>query len=215
MPGERIFEPGFKTQVRLPDYWECGKWNDEKNQAPDPPTMTLRKKFKPPSLRAVCRESRQVSNETGGFKFGLMGGIRHGFWFNYNGDIVFLGHDMVHKACFLDLRGVSILAFSQHAFKTKKRCHVIFELIITRVTQCRVVEFHLQHLEGVAADNAKRYELTDNHEIGRFRSAGSNTSQLMKWGKFQGALNRAWDDYVAAKGYANIRKPRFVGFDMV
>ncbi|KAF4928585.1 hypothetical protein CGCVW01_v001934 [Colletotrichum viniferum] len=59
----------------------------------DQDQIALRQAYKPPAVRAACKEAWLVTEEKGRFAFGYKHTRTHGFWFNPSRDIVFVRHD--------------------------------------------------------------------------------------------------------------------------
>ena len=95
--------------------------------------------LKPPAIRAVCRESRRVSDDIGGFKFGIFGNSRQGCWINYQADAIFIHTDMLDLLPQMDLGRVRILVFPKVLFKTEAACMRILDSIQRGAPQCQKV----------------------------------------------------------------------------
>ncbi|EXF75515.1 hypothetical protein CFIO01_04975 [Colletotrichum fioriniae PJ7] len=57
----------------------------------------LRKRFRPPAILAVCKESREVANEHGSFAFGWGNTIGGSAWFNPKKDVVIIENPEVYE----------------------------------------------------------------------------------------------------------------------
>ncbi len=96
---------------------------------------------RPPAFRAVCQESRRISHEIGGFKFGIFGNSRGGHWINYHADIIFIHTYMLDYLPVMGLGDIQTLAFPNVLFKTKDGCVRIIESTQRGASQCQRVLF--------------------------------------------------------------------------
>ncbi|KAF4825753.1 hypothetical protein CGCSCA5_v000292 [Colletotrichum siamense] len=74
-------------EMTLPDPRVFVPYENDQDQ------IALRQAYKPPAVRAACKEAWLVTEEKGRFAFGYKHTRTHGFWFNPSRDIVFVRHD--------------------------------------------------------------------------------------------------------------------------
>ncbi|CAI0646275.1 unnamed protein product [Colletotrichum noveboracense] len=76
-------------EMTLPDARVFVPYENDQDQ------IALRQAYKPPAVRAACKEAWLVTEEKGRFAFGYKHTRIHRFWFNPSKDIVFVRYDEV------------------------------------------------------------------------------------------------------------------------
>ncbi|KAK1464291.1 hypothetical protein CMEL01_13052 [Colletotrichum melonis] len=100
----------------------------------------LRKRFEPPAILAVCKESRKVANEHGTFIFGWEKSIGESVWFNPKKDVVIMEDAQIFVGLWPALlkSQVEILAFHWTYFRSHEQVEDLWDCI-RDVPSCRRV----------------------------------------------------------------------------
>lgn len=157
----------------------------------------------PPAMRAVCRESRWVSDQFGSLVDKLCGSSSRG-WFNATIDEVFIHVDTICRFQDLNLSSVKILGFPQCQFYTPEKCTRILNDILQFAPRCRVVKLYLCRSAIIYGDydlwNGKAgfSELEDEEIIGVYRTLQDLgwTQISVSWADLRHGVTKVWEEYM-------------------
>lgn len=223
--GSRIFEPRVKLvtprATTTPNVTLLLAPNQQQpNNIPARPLIQLAKQHKLPALRQICRESRQVSDEIGGFEFGLYGDAFRSNWFEYAKDVVLIHSDMMDKLHHMNLERVQQLAFLNSKFQTEERCQQILEKVNRYTPRCRYLLFCFlsdAHQENTSNHATILYgrvglrRLRDDDLVGHYTLPGRDLPDgPVQWKDLRCVILKIWAEQKESLGL-EIEIPKLVG----
>ncbi|KAF5676935.1 hypothetical protein FHETE_1942 [Fusarium heterosporum] len=154
---------------------------------------------KPPTVRQVCREARQVSQNRGTFSFGTESVITNGLWFDFFSDII---HDngsfegIVFAPLIHNARNVSI--FWDEAMELKDAWK--FKDFLMHHPKCQTIFFVVPVGVLDFKQDIKFFTIQEDEHV-----EGKKT-----WGSIRDRINRRWrrEDWLKYLGVAEAQLPR-------
>ncbi|KAH0435304.1 hypothetical protein CcaCcLH18_04913 [Colletotrichum camelliae] len=137
--------------------------------------IALRQAYRPPAVRAACKEAWLVTEGNGRFAFGYKHTRTHGFWFNPSRDIVFVRQDEMSDNVEEAIRSARAqnIATEWCEFEPEDSCFDIMvwarespdclKLIVTTIPQLRVSIANIDHAQLFKLPD-RDYVILDNDD---------------------------------------------------
>jgi len=213
-PRGRLFEPEERLLSSDPDVQ-----GGNQSTIGD---VKISRRLKPPAIRAVCQESRRVSDDIGGFKFGIFGNSRQGCWINYQADAIFIHTNMLDLLPQMDLGRVRTLVFPNVLFKTEAACLRILDSIQRGVPQCqRVVfcfcaEISLERKPLLPVTAARFNRLLPEDRVGEYSFSPNRglTADRTSWINVRRVIDEIWRE-ASERSEVTMTPPSLHGVDLL
>ncbi|KAJ4272097.1 hypothetical protein NW762_000807 [Fusarium torreyae] len=144
---------------------------------------------KPPAIRQVCREARQMSKKHSMFIFGISGSTRGALWFNTVGDIIYNQDNEEADTSGIEPNYKDIMSAARNValdFPQNYNWENLLESLVTDYRRCETL-FLVLGCDEIPTGDIAFFSIPDDEQ-----AWSVNIDDEETWGQVKENINKAW-----------------------